>query len=784
MADLQFTVDYKQLKEANREISKVGSNAQKSASVFEAAFKKAEAQSVKSARAVREQITFSQRMERQKAREANATAAAAAAERKSVEQNTVALNRLRSTYNANFAVEQRTLELKKRLRQEIANGNMTVRQAGAELLKYRAHMQQFNIAQMAATKSSNRMGVVTQQAGYQIGDFLVQVQSGTNFMVAFGQQATQLVGILPLLAPSGGTFLGLSAKGLIGLSAGLGIAIPLVTALGAAFMRSGKEAKESVDDVDTLTDSIKSLDESLRDYLQTKKAAELGVTVEELLGAQNIEQATDSLRVAREEVEKLARARAAAAFGAGLGGGGMFLNMLVGDGVGELEAALLAVTNAENTLATLRQKQAEERRGNYNEEVREFRQRAALLEAQVKYGEDSVQVLRLEAEQRKANYGLQVSSMNLTESQMLALIRLNNEYEDSVTSQQELTRNQEVLKEGGQAFLNIWNAITGRITESVAQIKDAVTALDQMKIEFSFRGRSMGQYGGRSTVSNRPISGDVPEDAEVTSGGATSIKDPLPELMKRLALDERLLGVSEERAAVERAIADSDVTYSQASIDAAVKRLEAYNLEKQALEEIAATQEKIASILESSMENAFMSMVDGTKSVKDAFKSMAAEIIKELYRILVVKRITGMIAGTIGDASSMAGGNFFSGIAGKPVAQAMGGAWMKGVQMFANGGVVDSPTMFGHSGGVGVMGEAGPEAIMPLKRGANGKLGVSVEGGSGSVVVNNNINVTGGSDPAAIRMEVAKLMPQITSATKSAVIDARRRGGQMRAAFN
>jgi phage-related minor tail protein len=93
--------------------------------------------------------------------------------------------------------------------------------------------------------------------------------------------------------------------------------------------------------------------------------------------------------------------------------------------------------------------------------------------------------------------------------------------------------------------------------------------------------------------------------------------------------------------------------------------------------------------------------------------------------------------------------------------------------------------MFPMSGGkTGLMGEAGPEAIMPLKRDKNGRLGVSVEGGSGSVVVNNNINVTGGSDPAAIRMEVAKLMPQITSATKAAVIDARRRGGQMRAAFS
>jgi hypothetical protein len=56
-------------------------------------------------------------------------------------------------------------------------------------------------------------------------------------------------------------------------------------------------------------------------------------------------------------------------------------------------------------------------------------------------------------------------------------------------------------------------------------------------------------------------------------------------------------------------------------------------------------------------------------------------------------------------------------------------------------------------------------------------------GGSDAVNVVNNINVTGGTDPAAIRQEVAKLMPAITNATKTAVIDARRRGGQMKAAF-
>ena len=53
---------------------------------------------------------------------------------------------------------------------------------------------------------------------------------------------------------------------------------------------------------------------------------------------------------------------------------------------------------------------------------------------------------------------------------------------------------------------------------------------------------------------------------------------------------------------------------------------------------------------------------------------------------------------------------------------------------------------------------------------------------SGSVTVQNNINVTG-SDAAMVRVEIAKMIPQITNATKSAIIDAKQRGGQMGAAF-
>lgn len=71
---------------------------------------------------------------------------------------------------------------------------------------------------------------------------------------------------------------------------------------------------------------------------------------------------------------------------------------------------------------------------------------------------------------------------------------------------------------------------------------------------------------------------------------------------------------------------------------------------------------------------------------------------------------------------------------------AKGGSFSQGrVTPFAQGGVVSAPTSFPMRGGTGLMGEAGPEAIMPLARGADGKLGVR---GGGGNPVNVVMNVT------------------------------------------
>ena len=146
------------------------------------------------------------------------------------------------------------IAMNQRFNQEKKLEELRVKQATQSLNAYTVASRASSVAQQAATKGNNQLGVVVQQTGYQVGDFLVQIQSGTNPMVAFGQQATQLVGVLPLMAGS----LGMTTAAAIGLSTALGIGIPLLTAIGAAFMRSRESAEDAAGGIETLEDRLKS----------------------------------------------------------------------------------------------------------------------------------------------------------------------------------------------------------------------------------------------------------------------------------------------------------------------------------------------------------------------------------------------------------------------------------------------------------------------------------------------------------------------------------------------
>lgn len=123
-------------------------------------------------------------------------------------------------------------------------------------------------------------------------------------------------------------------------------------------------------------------------------------------------------------------------------------------------------------------------------------------------------------------------------------------------------------------------------------------------------------------------------------------------------------------------------------------------------------------------------ILEGAK-FSDVLGSLAQTMIRSTFNQAMTP-VTDALSGVFtGGVSSLFGGLFPS---------ANGNAFTGGrVTAFANGGVVGGPTVFPMRGGTGLMGEAGPEAIMPLQRGADGRLGVQSAGGSRSVHVTMNI---------------------------------------------
>jgi phage-related minor tail protein len=162
---------------------------------------------------------------------------------------------------------------------------------------------------------------------------------------------------------------------------------------------------------------------------------------------------------------------------------------------------------------------------------------------------------------------------------------------------------------------------------------------------------------------------------------------------------------------------------------------------KTLLDQISSSDDKVAKVLA----NAFGSAASSGKSFNDTLVTIG----QSLGRLALRQG-----AQTLSDGLSNSLSGLFSG--------AFGGG--KQITPFADGGVVASPTYFSNSGAIGLMGERGAEAVMPLARGPDGRLGVTAQGGGAVPPVAVTVNIAA-QDVESFRRSEA----QITGALARAV---------------
>jgi tape measure domain-containing protein len=200
----------------------------------------------------------------------------------------------------------------------------------------------------------------------------------------------------------------------------------------------------------------------------------------------------------------------------------------------------------------------------------------------------------------------------------------------------------------------------------------------------------------------------------------------------------------------------------------------------------AAFTESFTGIINGSM-SAQESLANFFKNIANYFLDMAGKMIAKYIEMQIIGLAKQFLPGMFGGIFGPGGAPNYSGSSvSVPNQYAYGGGAsimgsangnvfaQNGIVPFANGGIVDRPMMFPFAKGIGLMGEAGPEAIMPLKRGADGKLGVAGGGGGTSVTVNVDAS---GSSVQGNNGQSAALGRAIAASVQAELVKQKRPGG-------
>lgn len=526
-----------------------------------------------------------------------------------------------------------------------------------------------------------------QQAGFQIGDFAVQVASGTSSIQAFGQQAPQM---LQIFGPAGAV---------------IGAAVAILAAFGTVAQKSGQQVEDL--------------------------GSALGVLQAPVVAIQS-----------------------------GLASIGQSLGGLFGPLINEIDTAIIALGLFAGVMAMRAIPSmfaAASASGIFSAAMATFR--AAVVASAISAGSfNTVLTLTKAAMMTLGAAAKAVGAILMRFLPVAILIGLAKLIEIFLRLKDGAGGFGEAMKLLGDLVKAVW---TGMV-ESAKAVPPALSGV-WLSIQSGFMSmisNIMWAWGNAMAAMGDAVSQVMPNVGakfqEAAAAAMTSSNDWMDSSIK--ASDDATAafeasgnkissawgGVSEAWGALKDAVAagteEVDI-FGDAAVAASEKANGAAEKAEEGMSQHEENMRAIADTMKQAIGGAFMSMIEGTKSVKDAFRDMARIIIARLFEILVVQRIVNGIMG-------------FVGMAFPALAPAIAGAR-------AMGGPVTGGKAY-------LVGERGPELVVPSRN--SQVIPNNQMGGGGVTVIQNNTFGAG-----VTRAEIQAMLPKIVESTKVAVFDAQRR---------
>jgi lambda family phage tail tape measure protein len=293
----------------------------------------------------------------------------------------------------------------------------------------------------------------------------------------------------------------------------------------------------------------------------------------------------------------------------------------------------------------------------------------------------------------------------------------------------------------------------GRLAKQAQAIKSYTDALDQQNVALRRAGSRAADGVGRGDRENA-INGELNGIADRANQQRLDLARDKADQSRNMSAEEyqaKLDAINKSEKDLSETVLSNYEQMSEAQSDWRKGATSAFSNYLESARNVAGQTRDLFTNAFSSMEDAAANFaITGKFSFSDFTKSVLADMARIAARTAASEGLSALFGLAASAAGSYFGGGASS--AGSTQAgysgdlsgftpgsiQAKGGVWSGGVQMFANGAaftnsIVSKPTAFGMAGGgIGVMGEAGEEAIMPLTRTAGGQLGVRAISGGGS----------------------------------------------------